>query len=321
MKVYSVNQNNYYTYPLKQPQRPVSYPAAYNNFQKQTPQALNFTGLKFNYNGLLTKYIKIRSLKTSINGSKRPYLSMSRNLKDAINPVKIKINHFEEINAWDINPKNSDKYVIFLHGFSQNITNNQPLYEAITKTDYGVLAIDYRGYGKNKKTINFSENNMNEDVNAALKYLKNKGIEHISLIGHSFGGYLATKNSKVNYYDFQILVSPMLSLQFWLENVLKHPKKYKQENMMIKYIPNFRDQYRKVFRLHKHIAGNSTPTYIIHSKTDRYISYKDIDVFAHKLHKFQNYTLLERGGHKMDDVKIEAIVDTLNKLSLENEIK
>jgi len=256
----------------------------------------------------------MRSLRTSAHGSKRPYLSVSKNLKNEVNPVKIRVNHFEEINAWDINPKNSDKYVIFLHGFSQNITNNQPLYEALTKTDYGVLAIDYRGYGKNKKTINIRENNLREDVEAAKKYLKDKGVNNIGLIGHSFGGYVATKTSQINFFNFQILVSPMLSLQFWLENVVKHPKKYKNENFLIKYIPNFKDQYRKVFRLHRHIAHNSTPTYVIHSKTDRYIHYQDVEDYAHRLNKFKEFTILDKGGHKMDEYKINAIVETINKL-------
>lgn len=59
------------------------------------------------------------------------------------------------------------------------------------------------------------------DIQAAAKYLKEKGINSIGLVGHSFGGYMAAKTSNINTFDFQILVSPMLSLEFWLNNVLK----------------------------------------------------------------------------------------------------
>lgn len=314
MKVYSITQNYYNKrYPITT--RPVNTRPVYLNTQQPKTNNINFTGLRFNYNGLLIKYIKMQSLRTSMNASKRPYLTMSKHLKDIINPVKIKINNFEEINAWDINPKNSDKYIIFLHGFSQNITNNQPLYEALTKTDYGILAIDYRGYGKNKKTIHFDERNMDEDISAAKQYLKDRGIEHIGLVGHSFGGYLASKNSKSNFYDFQILVSPMMSLQFWVDNVLKHPKKYRNEMFLINYIPRFKEQYRKVFRLHRNIAQNSTPTYIIHSKTDRYIKSQDVEDFAGKMRYLKDLKILDKGGHKMDEFKINAIVETINELS------
>ena len=142
-----------------------------------------------------------------------------------------------------------NKYIIYLHGFSQNVTSNQPLYKALTQTDYGILAIDYRGYGKNKATNETTETEIMHDVQAAAKYLNNKGINNIGLIGHSFGSYIAAKTSNLNNFNFQILVSPMLSLEFWLKNVLKNPKKYKMESTLIKYIPGFKEQYYKVFEI------------------------------------------------------------------------
>lgn len=262
----------------------------------------------------ITKFLKNRSYENSIKGSKRPYLSLSEELTSIIKSVEIKVGKDEKINAFEINPNNANKYLIFLHGFSQNITSNQPLYKAVSKSNFGILAIDYRGYGKNKKSTHTSETDIMHDIQAAAKYLKEKGINSIGLVGHSFGGYMAAKTSNINTFDFQILVSPMLSLEFWLNNVLKNPKKYKVESLMIKYIPGFKEHYMKTFDIEKHISSNTTPTYIVHSKTDGYISAKRVNEFSKKVYNKKDYILIPKGGHRMDENKINEIVNILNKL-------
>lgn len=280
---------------------------------KQPKNQLTFTG----YNALqklIIKYLKNRSYENSMLGSHRPYLSIDPELEPILNRFEIKVGKNETIEAFEINPKNSNKYIIYLHGFSQNITSNQPLYKALSKTDYGILAIDYRGYGKNKTKNKTTETEIMHDVQAATKYLNNKGINTIGLIGHSFGSYIAAKTSNLNNFNFQILVSPMLSLEFWLKNVLKNPKKYKIESALIKYIPGFKEQYYKVFEIDKHITKNTTPTYVIHSKTDGYINVQGVNKFVKKIPNEKDYILLQRGGHRMDENKIKSIVDVLNQL-------
>lgn len=259
-------------------------------------------------------YLKTKSYETSIKGSKRPYLTINDKLAKITKKIQIKINKDESINAFDINPKNSDRYLIFLHGFSQNITSNQALYESLTQTPFGILAIDYRGYGLNPHSKHISETDIMHDIQASAKYLKEKGINHIGLVGHSFGGYMAAKTSNINNFDFQILVSPMLSLEFWLNNVLKNPKKYKLESLLIKYIPRFKEQYPKTFEIDKHIIKNTTPTFVIHSKTDGYINTKRVNDFVNKIFNKKEYFLLPKGGHRMDENKINKITEILNKL-------
>lgn len=255
-----------------------------------------------------------KAYKNSIKGSKIPYIPIKPALEGKIKPVKIPVTDFEEINAFDINPGNSKKYIIFLHGFSHNITSNMNLYKSLLKTKFGILAIDYRGYGKNPPSKNISQENIIEDINAAKAYLESKGIKDIGLIGHSFGAYLAAKASSQNKFNFQLLVSPMLSLQFWYENVIKHPKKYKSENKLIKLVPRLRKMYSKVFDIKKYIKNNKTPTCIVHSKTDRYISYKSIKSFLDEIHISKDVVILPKGGHSMDDDKINAIKEILTNL-------
>lgn len=285
-----------------------------DKFEKEKfSNQIQFKGL-LSYNDLIIKFLKNKTYKTSILGSKRPLFSIDKDLKDVIAEVKIKVSPNEEIFAWDMNPKKSKQYVIFLHGFSQNITSNQSLYKGITESKYGLLAIDYRGYGKNPNSKNITEENILQDIQASVNYLKDKGIKDIGLIGHSFGGYMASKISKNRDFNFQILVSPMTSLEFWLKNVLKHPTKYKRERFLIKYIPNFSKQYNKIFNIKENLKNNLTPTYVIQAKRDRYIRTNKLNSVVKEIPNLQRYTILSTGGHKMDTSKIEEIKMTLNKL-------
>ncbi len=288
-----------------------------NTFNAANSSNVSFTGIKpfYFYRKTLETILKHKAYKNSIKGSKRPYLEIRDDLKYAVKPVQIKVSLCEKINAFDINPKNSDKYVIFLHGFSHNITSNQNLYKALIDTDFGILAIDYRGYGKNLKSHNISEYDMKSDVLAAKRYLNKKDVYNIGLIGHSFGGYLAAKTSKNTHFDFQIFVSPMLSLQFWYENVIRHPRKHRKEHMLIKHVPYLKTIYPKIFQIKKHMAGNSTPTYIVHSRYDRYINPNSVGEFINETASVKDYIFLKTGGHKMDDPKINAIKEILQNLN------
>ena len=111
-----------------------------------------------------------------------------------IKPINIK-NRKINLLAWDINPNCSNKYVLFLHGMSQNISNYQNLYSEIVKdNNWGILALEYRGYGENKFG-KVSEDNLNSDVEKGLNFLINDrkiDVKNIVVVGHSMGGSLAT---------------------------------------------------------------------------------------------------------------------------------
>ncbi len=309
----NLQKNKYYTEkPLNLNTTKVTSSDYFVKTKNNQKQQIQFQGNALQE--LIIKYLKNRSYSNSMRGSKWPYLSIDPDLAGIIKKIDIKVSKNETIEAYDINPKNSNQYVIFLHGFSQNITNNQPLYKSLLDTNYGILAIDYRGYGKSQIKKPSTETEIMHDIQAATKYLNNKGINNIGLVGHSFGSYMAAKTSNLNPFKFQILVSPMLSLEFWLKNVLKNPQKYKMESTLIKYIPGFKEQYFKVFEINKHIVENTTPTYIIHSKTDRYISSSGVNKLAEITPNKKDYILLPKGGHRMDQNKIDSITEVLKKL-------
>ncbi|MCM1338622.1 MAG: alpha/beta fold hydrolase [Muribaculaceae bacterium] len=263
---------------------------------------------------LIIHFLKSECYHRSIRGSKRPYTHLEPALAKITKQVQIPVTVNESINAFDINPNNAQKYILFLHGFSHNITSNQPLYKSLSKSDYGILAIDYRGYGKNKPSKHIRERHIEQDTVSALDYLQEKGVSEVGVIGHSFGGYLAAKLSNKHKISFQVLVAPLTSLEFWLRNVLKHPKKYPQEMRLIKYVPKFKDQYAKIFNIKEHLESNTTPTYIVQSKLDRYIRAPKVTALTKIIPNLKKYVLLQSGGHRMDDEKIHTISSIIQHL-------
>lgn len=280
-----------------------------NNYSGQ----IDFTGNSI-FDKLMIGYLKRKTYKNSIMGSKRPYLSMDQTLAPMVTEVKIGVSPFEKIQAWDINPKTSKDYVIFLHGFSQNITNNQPLYKEIAKTRFGLLAIDYRGYGKNPRSVNIQEDDIVNDVNSSIKYLKDKGVQNIGIVGHSFGAYIGAKVSAKNAPSFLVMVSPMNSLEFWLKNVIKHPNKYKFEMGLIRYVKNFKDQYKKIFNISEYLKDNLTDIYVIQTYKDRYVRTSKVDQMVKDIPNLKQYTKLRGGGHRMDEGKINEVRGVLDNL-------
>jgi pimeloyl-ACP methyl ester carboxylesterase len=99
------------------------------------------------------------------------------------------------INAWYL-PGPAEKpprTVLLLHGNGGNLENMLGRVMTYHKLDYGVLAIDYQGYGRSEGRP--SEENTYDDALAAWNFLvKEKGIppENIVIHGFSLGGGVAS---------------------------------------------------------------------------------------------------------------------------------
>lgn len=230
---------------------------------------------------------------------------------------KIKTVKIKNISAWDINPKKSQNYVLFLHGMSQNVSNYQRMYEKLLSKNQGVFAVEYRGYGANKKT-KVSENKLRKDVELAYNYLtETKGIkpQNITVIGHSMGGALATNfASKHPEIKSLILLCPIVKPSFL-------GQKFKtNKNLgigMPNSIKNITDKFKPLkwlldfrFNSMSKMKKNTVPTYIIQSRNDSVTTIGGARILAKVAHRqniLKDFISLPLGGHKVDSAKIEAI--------------
>lgn len=230
---------------------------------------------------------------------------------------KIKTVKIKNISAWDINPEKSGNYVLFLHGMSQNVSNYQRMYEKLLSKNQGIFAVEYRGYGVNKKN-KVSENKLRKDVELAYNYLtETKGIkpQNITVIGHSMGGALATNfASKHPEIKSLILLCPIVKPSFL-------GQKFKtNKNLgigMPNSIKNLTDKFKPLkwlldfrFNSMSKMKKNTVPTYIIQSRNDSVTTIggaRNLAKVARRQNILKDFISLPLGGHKVDSAKIEAI--------------
>ncbi len=224
--------------------------------------------------------------------------------------------------GWDINKGDSDKYVLFMHGMAQNVSNYQNLYKKILELNHGIFALEYRGYGANS-SAKLSEDKLRNDVEKAFNYLtKEKGIlpQNIIAIGHSMGGALAANLAK-NHPDIKslILISPIsnamnISDKFALNKRLGQgiPPKIKK---LTNKIPILKTLYSMRFDSIDTIKEVKVPTYIIQSYDDTVATIKgcrQIYKNAKRNGIMKWFKVLPTGGHKVDEAKINTVGQILS---------
>lgn len=249
---------------------------------------------------------------------------LNNDIKHLTNTIWMKSKNNAVISALDINPQNSQTYVLFLHGMAQNVNDYQPLYKTILSKSYGVFAVEYRGYGANPKA-KISEDKLRADVDTAYKYLINKkGIkpENVILIGHSMGGALAVNlASKYKNLKSLILICPITSLANIGEKFAIHkeigegiPKRLFRITERVKPL---RWLYSLCFNSINKIKKTNVPTYIIQSRNDSVTPIKHARKLAKAARRkgiIKNFVSLPTGGHKVDSKKIEVIAGILENL-------
>lgn len=246
-------------------------------------------------------------------------------LQNKISQITIK-NKKQELLAWDINPNKSNKYILFLHGMAQNITNYQKLYSAILEqNEYGILALEFRGYGLSKDG-NVSESNLNSDVKQGFQYLeKEKKInpDNIIVMGHSMGGALAANlASKQSNIKALILICPLSKFDYigkkFSENTnvgLGIPQKLMKLTNKIKPLKWLYNQKFNTVALIKKIKS---PIYLIHSTNDLVTTTAGANRIIEEARENNipiNSFFIERGGHRVDNRKISKVTEILSNLN------
>jgi fermentation-respiration switch protein FrsA (DUF1100 family) len=102
--------------------------------------------------------------------------------------------------------------VLYLHGNAGDIGNHLPFSKFLIEAGYGLLALEYRGYGGNPGSP--SEAGLIDDGRAAYDFLKAQGIpdSHIVLFGESLGTGVAVALAAERPARAMILRAPYTSI-------------------------------------------------------------------------------------------------------------
>ena len=100
-----------------------------------------------------------------------------------------------ELNGWYFAPRTNSPRghiaVLLCHGNGGNISDRADLYHAWQQTGVAIFSFDYRGYGRSKSRPD--EEGTYLDVQAAHRWLTQKGFTNIIAYGESLGGAIATE--------------------------------------------------------------------------------------------------------------------------------
>ena len=235
---------------------------------------------------------------------------------------------YKDINInYDFYNNKSDKSLVFLHGWGQNIQMMEPLAKPFIKK-HNVLIIDLPGFGKSEEPKEvWSIYDYAQMVNELVKELK---LKNVMLIGHSFGGKISLAYAcKYNPTKIVLLASPYKvkikkdSLKTkTLKTLKKVPVLNKLENIAKKYIgstdyKNASEMMKKVLVKHinldlrNDIKNIECPTLLIWGTLDTAVPYK-VALELEKLIKdaglvtyegCTHYAYLERLGQTVNVLK------------------
>ena len=96
-----------------------------------------------------------------------------------------------ELAVWFIPTKDqTDKAIVILHGYPAD-KGNLLNWASFLKGKYHLLFLDFRYFGKSEGSFTSFGYHERKDVLAAIKFLKEKGVDKIGLMGFSFGASVA----------------------------------------------------------------------------------------------------------------------------------
>lgn len=118
----------------------------------------------------------------------------------------------ETITSWYIQAEAGMPTVIHLHGNAGNIGDRFEVYNALGAEGFGVLALEWRGYGTS--TGSPSEEGFYHDARAAINYLKEQKINESEMVlyGESIGSGTAVQMATEISAKGLILEAPFTSL-------------------------------------------------------------------------------------------------------------
>jgi pimeloyl-ACP methyl ester carboxylesterase len=225
-----------------------------------------------------------------------------------------------------IRNKDSKKDVIFLHGFTSNMNQQNIIADSFAKNnpDYDIIQCDARGHGQRKDGNMLDWSGTVEDIDSIIKSRKRP----TTLIGHSMGGTMALtlglKNKNVKkvfavsaaHGDKEFIIN---KIEFY-EHRFNVPKEYvdKKKKLVIKSLPAPLEQCKK---------ENKSKFYLIHSKQDGTVPFsefeknkKDLCIPEENTLIFDDKTDLKIGD-RLDISHIHPFYNPKTKTFIENKLE
>jgi fermentation-respiration switch protein FrsA (DUF1100 family) len=199
----------------------------------------------------------------------------------------------ERLLAWRIPPSPSGPMIIYLHGNGGGVGLRANRYAAFAAAGFGVLALEYRGYGGSTGAP--SEAGLTRDAEAAYSTaLEDVASERIAVLGESLGSGLAVKLAARHPVGAVVLDSPYTSIaevaasKFW----------------MFPFRWLIRDVYDSLAR----IADVKAPLLIVHGTRDPVVPFRFGQKLFERATTQKTFIAVEGAGHLALDARLEETI-------------
>jgi fermentation-respiration switch protein FrsA (DUF1100 family) len=118
-----------------------------------------------------------------------------------------------KLTAWEHLPQPGFATIVYFHGNAGHLGNRAAKYQALARAGFGVMALEYRGFGTSEGTP--SEQGLYADARAAIAYLRTiRGVplSQIMLYGESLGSGVAVQMATEYPVAGIILEAPYTSI-------------------------------------------------------------------------------------------------------------
>ena len=169
--------------------------------------------------------------------------------------INIKVAPKEHLNSllFTTTKKATKGVILYLHGNAGALHEWGLRSKLYTNTGYDILFVDYRGYGKNKNTIE-NETMLHNDLQHVYNYLKTRYTEDkITVLGFSIGSGLAARIAAKNNPKQLILEAPYYSFESLVKDITP-------------FVPKFLIRYK--IPTNDYIKNIQCPITIFHGQDD-----------------------------------------------------
>lgn len=195
--------------------------------------------------------------------------------------LHLKTNDGIDLLAWYKAAKTNQPTVLFLHGNAGHIGYRMFLARAFIDAGFGMLLLEYRGYGGNKGSP--SEEALYNDARAAIHFLQQQGIssKHLALYGESLGTGIAVKMATEFPSCALVLQSPYTSMvavaRYHYPWILIAPW----------------DKYDSLTMIH----NVKSPLLILHGKQDTIVPFEQGLMLFHQANEPKTFIALDNKDH------------------------
>ena len=211
------------------------------------------------------------------------------------------------LTAWYKPAEDGKPTFIYFHGNGGNIAMREPAAELFTRRGFGILLVEYRGYGGNPGTP--TELGLYQDADAAYAFLRERGVpaDCIILFGESLGCAIAVDLASRKPVAALILRAPFTSM----------PEVGRKHYPLLPLSLFVKDRYASI----KKIGKLNIPIVIAHGTSDKIVPYKlgqKLFAQANQPKEFLSYAGFDHNNLDSDLIAEQSLI-FLRSVNLLNE--